>query len=56
MLITQHRNVSTVAVTSDFLPTIMELLGVETDNPSWAMDGMSLLPSHPGARSQRCRS
>lgn len=44
MLITEFRNVSTVAVTSDFLPTIMDLLGVQTDNPTWAMDGMSLLP------------
>lgn len=43
-MITEFRNVSTVAVTSDFLPTIMELLDVKTDNPTWAMDGMSLLP------------
>mmetsp|Transcript_12590 Transcript_12590/g.32198 ORF Transcript_12590/g.32198 Transcript_12590/m.32198 type:complete len:249 (-) Transcript_12590:813-1559(-) len=44
MLLQEHRNVTTVAVTSDFLPTIMDLLGVQTDNPTWAMDGMSLLP------------
>ena len=28
----------------DILPTVMAILQVETDNPSWAMDGMSLLP------------
>eukprot|EP01051_Picozoa_sp_SAG22_P022623 SAG22_NODE_5490_length_1005_cov_0.901766_2_plen_80_part_01 len=44
MLIQEHRNVTTVAVTQDFLPTIMELIGVTSDNPSWIMDGMSLLP------------
>ena len=44
MLIKQHRNISTVTVTSDFLPTMMELLGVTSDNPTWPMDGMSLLP------------
>lgn len=43
-LIKEHRNVTTVAATQDFLPTIMELLEVETDNPTWTMDGMSLLP------------
>eukprot|EP00040_Diaphanoeca_grandis_P039447 m.259066 g.259066 ORF g.259066 m.259066 type:complete len:628 (-) comp37543_c0_seq1:99-1982(-) len=43
-MITEHKNVSTVTVTSDYLPTIMEILEVETDNPTWALDGMSLLP------------
>lgn len=44
MLISNFVNVTTPAVTSDFLPTMMELLDVQTDNPSWVMDGMSLLP------------
>eukprot|EP01052_Picozoa_sp_SAG31_P032831 SAG31_NODE_3642_length_4032_cov_1.536232_3_plen_168_part_00 len=44
MLIQTHRNVTTVAVTSDFMPTIMELLDVKSDNPSWPIDGISLLP------------
>ena len=43
-LISQHRNVTTPAITSDFLPTIMELLGVQSPHPHWAMDGISLLP------------
>ena len=43
-LIQEFRNVTTVTVTSDFLPTIMEILEVKTDNPSWIMDGMNLLP------------
>ncbi len=43
-LISRFANVTTPTVTSDFLPTIMELLGVTTDNPGWVMDGMSLLP------------
>ena len=30
--------------TGDFLPTIMDVLDVKTDNPTWTMDGMSLLP------------
>ena len=42
--ISTHRNVTTPTVTSDFLPTIMDILGVKTDNPGWVMDGMSLLP------------
>ena len=42
-LIHSHINVSTPAFTGDFLPTIMSLLGVETDNPTWIMDGKSLL-------------
>ena len=44
MLIRLHQNITTPTVTSDFLPTIMEILDVKTDNPSWIMDGMSLLP------------
>jgi hypothetical protein len=32
------------AVTHDFLPTIMEALHVQHDHPSWALDGLSLMP------------
>ena len=39
-----HRNVTTPTVTMDILPTIMDLLNVESDHPDWEMDGMSLLP------------
>jgi len=37
-------NVTTPAITSDILPTIMNILGVKSDNPSWAIDGVDLVP------------
>lgn len=37
-------NISMPAVSSDFMPTIMSILGVQSDNPTWAMDGTNLLP------------
>ena len=43
-LIDSFKNVTTVIATQDFLPTIMEMLDVSSDNPEWAMDGMSILP------------
>ena len=43
-LITKFTNVTAPAFTGDFLPTILNLLEVETDNPQWIMDGISLLP------------
>ena len=42
--ITSNMNITTPATTADFLPTIMSLLQVESDNPTWAMDGVDLLP------------
>jgi arylsulfatase A-like enzyme len=42
--IRENVNVTTPATSADFLPTIMGLLQVESDNPSWAMDGLDLLP------------
>lgn len=39
-----HLNFSTPATTADFLPTIMDLLQVESDNPTWPIDGINLLP------------
>mmetsp|Transcript_147 Transcript_147/g.296 ORF Transcript_147/g.296 Transcript_147/m.296 type:complete len:613 (+) Transcript_147:7-1845(+) len=42
--ISEHRNITTPAVTQDFLPTIMQLLDVKADHPDWVMDGISLLP------------
>ena len=42
-LIQRHINVTTPTFTGDFLPTILALLGVKTDNPTWIMDGMNLL-------------
>ena len=29
---------------SDYLPTVLELLGVPHEHPDWVADGMSLLP------------
>lgn len=37
-------NISMPAVSSDFMPTIMSILDVESDNPTWTMDGTNLLP------------
>jgi hypothetical protein len=48
MHISSFINVTTPTVTSDFLPTIMELLNVQTDNPTWVMDGMSLVNTIKG--------
>jgi arylsulfatase A-like enzyme len=36
-------NVTTPAITTDFLPTIMRILEVDSDNPAWALDGIDLL-------------
>jgi len=43
-VIRQHVNTLHAAVTSDFLPTILDLLNVSHPHPEWASDGMSLLP------------
>lgn len=42
--ISSFKNISTPVGAWDVLPTVMELLQVETDNPTWAMDGTSLIP------------
>jgi arylsulfatase A-like enzyme len=52
-LITANINVTTPATTADFLPTIMSILQVESDNPTWVMDGLDLAPivaANEGAR------
>ena len=41
-LVKSNMNISTPATTADFLPTIMSILQVTTDNPTWAMDGLDL--------------
>ena len=43
-MISTHRETWVPAVTHDFLPTIMEALGVTSDNPTFPLDGMSLMP------------
>jgi len=42
--IKQHKETYHAAVTMDFLPTILELLGMKHPHPQWYSDGMSLLP------------
>jgi hypothetical protein len=42
--IKSNMNITMPATTADFLPTIMSLLEVTTDNPTWTMDGIDLLP------------
>ena len=42
--ISVHRETWVPAVTHDFLPTIMEALGVTSDNPTFPLDGVSLMP------------
>ena len=43
-LINQNMNITTPVGSVDILPTIMDLLQVESNNPEFAMDGISLLP------------
>jgi arylsulfatase A-like enzyme len=43
-LITTNRNITAPVGSVDILPTLIELLQVESDNPTWIMDGISLLP------------
>lgn len=42
--IKKHVSTTHAAVTNDFLPTVLELIGVRHPNPDWYSDGMSLLP------------
>lgn len=42
--IASNVNVTTPATTADFLPTILSVLQVESDNPEWVLDGLDLLP------------
>eukprot|EP00040_Diaphanoeca_grandis_P039653 m.259716 g.259716 ORF g.259716 m.259716 type:complete len:733 (-) comp38560_c0_seq1:181-2379(-) len=43
-MIKSHSETWHPAYVSDYLPTLLELLGVEHDHPTWAADGMSLMP------------
>lgn len=43
-MITENKNVSTPTTTADFLPTIMSILQVTSDNPTWVIDGIDLAP------------
>merc|ERR1712048_1109190 len=39
-----HVDTLHAAVTSDFLPTVLDMLGLQHPHPEWPSDGMSLLP------------
>lgn len=41
-VILENKNISTPTTTADFLPTIMSIFQVESDNPTWVMDGIDL--------------
>merc|ERR1712232_501546 len=41
--IQKNRNITTPTSSSDFLPTILKILDVKTDNPTWTLDGVDLL-------------
>jgi len=43
-VIKTHVETDHAAVTYDFLPTILDLLGLEHPHPEWKADGVSLLP------------
>merc|ERR1719506_1855401 len=42
--IKKHVETFHAAVTNDFLPTVLEIIGAKHPHPDWASDGMSLLP------------
>merc|ERR1712107_819392 len=48
-VIQKHSVTDHAAVTSDFMPTVLDLLGLSHQHPNWATDGMSLLPLLTGA-------
>ena len=43
-MITSNRQTEFPAYVSDYLPTFLDLLGMAHPHPSWAADGISLLP------------
>ena len=43
-VILENKNISTPTTTADYLPTIMSIFKVTSDNPTWVMDGIDLIP------------
>jgi arylsulfatase A-like enzyme len=43
-MISRNHNISWPGVSSDLLPTILDIFGVQSSHPSWVLDGVSLLP------------
>jgi arylsulfatase A-like enzyme len=51
--ITEHRVIDIPCSTSDYLPTILDLLGIRPDQPVEPLDGISLLPVIRGEKTER---
>ena len=49
----RHMETSVPAYTNDYLPTILDVLGVPHEHPEWATDGISLLPLIEGTMTRR---
>lgn len=52
-MIKEARKTSVPCVTSDYLPTIIDALGVEHPEPSYPLDGVSLMPLIKGEMEER---
>eukprot|EP00040_Diaphanoeca_grandis_P035796 m.225944 g.225944 ORF g.225944 m.225944 type:complete len:641 (-) comp33473_c0_seq1:242-2164(-) len=55
-MINGNRKTQVPAVTHDILPTIMDILGVSSAHPDWALDGVSLKPFLVGTVEQMPKS
>lgn len=44
MISTNHNVTAFPAVSNDILPTVLDVLGIQSTHPSWTLDGISLLP------------
>jgi arylsulfatase len=51
-IIYNNMNITTPAGSVDILPTIVDILSVESNNPNWIIDGISLLPILTSGESQ----
>jgi len=43
-VITSHVDTKYPVVTMDFLPTVLDIVGLKHPRPNWAADGMSIAP------------
>ena len=55
-MIRNNKNVTVPFGSVDILPTIMDLLQVTSDNPTWALDGISMIPYVSDADTANLRS
>lgn len=42
-MIKEHKVTEFPAVTSDFMPTILDMLDITPEHPDWAQDGISIM-------------